>query len=91
MQTASQTQTALARPLFIQIGRRRYQVASFAQASQMYCRARDAHGEGASKTPSALIVDEHGAEVASVSYNGRVWPAAEWRADMRPLYDNRAA
>lgn len=92
-------QTAVATQMFIQIGRRRYQVASFEQASQMYCAARDAHdratGWGASKTPTASIVDEHGKPVAFVSYNGRVWAddprSRDWKPGATPLYDNREA
>ena len=82
--------TALANTLFIQIGRKRYQVASLKQASEMYCTARDASGLGASQMPPATIVDEAGAPVARISYNGCVWPPVE-TAGERPLYDNREA
>jgi hypothetical protein len=68
-----------------------YQVASYAQASQMFCIARDKAGEGASNTPSPLIVDDAGSVIAHVSYNGRVWPAEAWTVDAIPLYDNREA
>lgn len=74
--------------MFLQIGQRRYSVASFEQASQMFERARDACGEGASKTPTPLIVDETGAVIAHLSYNGRVWPGREWAPDVAPLFDN---
>ena len=81
--------TSLSEPLFIQIGRRRYQVASLEQASEMYCTARDASGMGASKVPEAMIVTASGRAVARVSYNGRVWPAEPWTPDMRPILDAR--
>jgi hypothetical protein len=81
----------LSKLMFLQVGERRYQVASFEQASQMFCIARDKNGEGASKTPSPLIVDDAGAVIAHVSYNGRVWPGSEWAANAAPLYDNRMA
>lgn len=80
---------AIAQPLFIQVGRRRYQVDGLQQASEMYCAARDASGKGASKTPDGKIVTANGTLVARVSYNGRVWPPEAYRADQQPLYDNR--
>lgn len=81
--------SALTKPMFLQVGDHRYQVASFAQASQMFCIARDKSGEGASSVPSPLIVDDAGEVIGHVSYNGRVWPGSEWTADATPLFDNR--
>jgi hypothetical protein len=75
-----------AKTMFLQIGKRRYQVASFENASQMFCKARDASGYGASKIKSPLIVDENGVPIARVSYNGRVWAGAEYVPDAVPLY-----
>lgn len=78
------------RELFLQIGQRRYQVASFEQASDMFCTARDASGLGASEIEErALIVSNTGVILAHVSYNGRVWAGPEYVADATPLYDNR--
>jgi hypothetical protein len=59
-----------AKMLFLQVGRKRYQVASFEQASAMFCLARDKSGNGASKIKSPLIVDENGSVIGHVSYNG---------------------
>jgi hypothetical protein len=81
----------LAKAMFLWVGGKTYEVASFAQASQMFCIARDKNGEGASKTPSPLIVDDTGSVIAHVSYNGRVWPGDAWTVDAIPLYDNREA
>src|ERR1700736_5998415 len=83
----------LIKAMFLHVGGKAYQVASFAQASQMFCIARDKNGEGASNTPSPLIVDDAGSVIAHVSYNGRIWAgaAAAWTSDARPLYDNRVA
>jgi hypothetical protein len=50
----------LTKPMFIQVGGRLYPIATFAQASQMFCIARDKSGEGNSSTPSPLIVDDAG-------------------------------
>jgi hypothetical protein len=79
----------IAPELFLQVGRKRYQVQSLEQASEFYCAARDRSGAGASRFPSAKIVTENGTEVASVSYNGRVWPAGDWKPGDTPIYDNR--
>ena len=75
--------------LYMQIGRKRYQVASLQEASEMFCAARDKSGHGASRTPDVTIVDERGETVARISYNGRVWPVGEWTPDQKPIYDNR--
>lgn len=59
--------------LFLQIGRKRYQVASIAQAVAMFTSARDASGLGASQIDRVTIVNEHGTHLYGISYNGRVW------------------
>jgi hypothetical protein len=78
-----------AKAMFLQIGRKRFQIASFEQASLMFCAARDKAGEGASRTPSPKIVDERGEVIGFVSYNGRVWAGVSYVPDAQPLYDNR--
>jgi len=85
------TATALAPTMFLQVGRKRYQVESFKQASEMFCAVRDKAGEGSSRTPTTLIVDEQGRVVGHVTYNGRVWAGlpTEWQVGTRPIYDNR--
>ena len=77
--------------MFLQVGRKRYQVETFQQASEVFCAARDKSGNGASRTPSPLILDEHGGAIGYVSYNGRVWAGAPqaWLSGTQPLYDNR--
>jgi hypothetical protein len=74
--------------IFLQIRRKRYQVESFKQASEMFCAARDKSGNGASRIPSPLIVDENGETIGYVSYNGRVWAGTPeaWQSGMQPLY-----
>lgn len=82
---------SLSPPIFLQIGHRRYQVDSYEQASTMFCTARDRMGEGASKTPSPLIVGSLGQVIGHVAYNGRVFagmPKA-WTASTAILFDNR--
>jgi hypothetical protein len=80
----------ITKPMFLQVGAKRYQVATFQQASEMFCKARDASGLGGSKIKTPLLVGEAGEVVGYVSYNGRVWAGSpqEWAADRAPLYDN---
>lgn len=75
--------------LFLQIGPRRIEVDSYAQASELFCAARDAYGEGASRTPRAILVRECGRIVGHVSYNGRVWAgeSQNWNSDTALFYD----
>ena len=75
--------------IFVQVGKRRFPVSDFAAASDLFCQTRDAYGKGASKTPKACVVNSNGETIARISYNGRVWPAAEWFDGMMPIYDNR--
>jgi hypothetical protein len=63
--------------LFLQIGRKRYQVASIQQAVDMYTAARDKSGHGASQMPRATIVNSNGTHLYGISYNGRVWGGAK--------------
>ncbi len=83
--------THITAPLFMQVGRKRYQIASLQQASQMFEKARDASHLGASKIRPALIVHADGTPFGYVSYNGRVWAGTpnDWQPDRTPLYDNR--
>lgn len=77
--------------MFMIVGGKRYPVDSFAQASQMFCIARDKAGEGASTVPTPPIVDTTGKIIAHVSYNGRVWSGDAWVPGATALYDNRVA
>jgi hypothetical protein len=72
----------------MRVGRKVYSVASLADASRLFCAARDAHGEGASRTPLPIIL-RNGAEWGHISYNGRVWSHLpnEWSPDDAPVYD----
>lgn len=81
--------TEISEPIFIQIGRKRYQVASYAEASRMFCKARDESGLGASQIATPHITDEHGNPIAYVAYNGRVFAGAakNWKAGTPILFD----
>lgn len=46
-------------------------IASVADASRIYLEHQDASGEGGSTFPSGKLAN--GADVAEISYNGRVW------------------
>lgn len=64
------------------IGRKSFQVASLAEASATYERARDASGKGYQSFPTGKITPGD----FSVSYNGKVWPAGPWAPGRTPLY-----
>lgn len=83
--------TVPTKTMFLQVGRKRYQIASFQEASEKFCVVRDASGLGASKTPTPLIVGEQGETVGYVAYNGRIFPGTpgSWKPGTQPLYDNR--
>lgn len=79
----------LPQELFLQIGKKRYQVASIGDAVAMHNAARDASEHGASKMPRVTIVNAYGTHLYGISYNGRVWDgdkpldgmnSAEWVA-----------
>lgn len=82
----------IAAPLTIHLGGRTYPVASLAEASRMFCAARDAAqfarrgGGGASRTPTPMLY-EGDRLVGYVSYNGRVWAGHphDWQPGMKPL------
>jgi hypothetical protein len=78
-----------AKTMFLQIGRKLFQVSSFEEASRMFCIARDKSGFGASKMRCPNIVDEDGGFIARISYNGRVWAEPDYVAGSVPVYDNR--
>lgn len=70
----------------LQIGNRFVTVRSFAEASQVYSRIRAKSGLGASKLPFGKIWQGN-IEVASVSYNGRVWSVGDWAETKKPLLE----
>ncbi len=72
--------------LTIKVGRKHYAVADYAQASAMFCAARDKSGLGASRLPNALIFSGQ-EQVAYVSYNGKVWPGTTYQPDATPLFN----
>lgn len=65
-----------------------YTARTLAGISAAYCKARDESGEGASTFPFPDIEDG-GAFVARLSYNGRVWPYGAYGESL-PLYDPAA-
>lgn len=78
--------------MYLRVGTKLYEVASFEHASKMFEKARDAalaRGIDPAKLHGQMIVDDTGRVIANVSYNGRVWPGADYQRDAVPLYDNR--
>ena len=61
--------------------------ATLAEISAKYEAARDISGMGASEFGSATVTDSRGHEVASVSYNGKVWPPGDWSKETKPLFN----
>lgn len=57
----------------------------FAAISAAWCAYRDAKGFGASRSSGVVIKDAAGQDAARVSYNGNVWPLAEWFPGQEPL------
>jgi len=74
--------------IFVVVSQCRFPVADFAAASALFRKTRDASGWVANQTPDASIINASGKEIARISYNGRVWPAAKWFDGMKPLYDS---
>jgi hypothetical protein len=74
--------------MYLQIGYIRFQILTLEEASRKFCIARDRAGEGATRTPTPLIVDERGVVIGHISYNGRVWSGSEYGVDAQLLYDN---
>ena len=59
---------------------------NYADASALFCEARDASGLGVSKLQGAAL--RKGMHVVGwISYNGKIWPSREWKSGMVPLFD----
>lgn len=74
------TMVATPARLALRIGRGRtlHEVADYAEASRIYCELRDRPGLGASRMPEGRIYDALTTKlVATLSYNGKVWDAAD--------------
>ena len=63
--------TEIAAALFMVVRRKRYPVASFKEASERFCAARDKSGFGASRTPEVTIVNGSGETVARRRFTSR--------------------
>jgi hypothetical protein len=62
-----------------------FAVSTFAEASEAYCEARDASGEGYHTFPEGLLALD--GETYRVSYNGRIWNGAkEWESGDKPVF-----
>jgi hypothetical protein len=64
-------------------------VSDFTEASRIYCARRDASGEGASTFDDGHVLDDAGAAMGRISYNGRVWGPGTYGTGDTPLWDNR--
>jgi len=70
--------------MHLKIRTKTYDVADLAEASRVYCAAREKSGLGASRFPSGEVFDG-GRWVARVSFNGNVWGNREWTPGEEPL------
>ena len=77
-----------AKVMYLQIGYKRFEIASFEEASLKFCMVRDRAGRGASQTPTPMIIDNGGGVIGHVSYNGRVWSGPVHSPKSELLYDN---
>lgn len=68
----------------IKIKGKTHEVKGLADASALYCQIRDESGEGGS-TFRPAVVRQNGKGIARISYNGNVWPMAEWTPGLTPL------
>ena len=73
--------------LFVCVGRKKLPFKGAAHASRAYRETIERLGIGGSKTPPCTIVNESGAIVAHVSYNGKVWAGAAWQSGDTPIYN----
>lgn len=78
--------------MFAKIGNSRtiHPVPNLAHASRCYVAMCEAMNLGSTDAPACRILDESGTVIAHVSFNGRVWPGAEWNEGSAPLYDPAA-
>lgn len=69
-----------------------YGANSLSELSAIYCRVRDATGEGNSTFGSVDVFDKARKHLGHVSYNGRVWSgtAKEWNNTSALIFDNAA-
>jgi hypothetical protein len=67
------------------IGKKSFPVASLAEASARYQRFRGM--KSSNRVGEGFVFDDHGVEVARVSYNGRVWAAGPWRPGREPIME----
>lgn len=74
--------------MILAIGRRKFSVASYKEASEKYVEVRA--DRPSSRMPNGQVF-ENAQQVAYVSYNGRVWPGSTYDAASVPVYDNRNA
>jgi hypothetical protein len=95
---APPAQAALpAGPLFLAIGKRRWRVRSFEDASRKFLATLERAGGfgvagGDVRVPTPMIVASGGRVIGHVGHNGRVWAGRprDWHEDTALLYDSRA-
>jgi len=65
----------------------RVEVADFSQAARQLRKWIEFENLGGGNLGQCVLVDDHGVEVATLSYNGRVWAPGPWEKNREPLYE----
>ena len=65
------------------IGKKVFAVVSLADASVRYQRFRGTKSR--TRVSEGVVTDEQGVVIATVSYNGRVWPPGMWKPGVNPI------
>lgn len=60
-------------------------LATLADCQRAYVEAREWADLGASQFGTGEVFDRFGQHVASISYNGRLWPPVPWHSGLVPL------
>jgi hypothetical protein len=83
------TQALVRSGYIVAIGEKRWPVQSLEEASALFVAARERWGEGASRTPTPMVLDADGTLIGHISYNGRVWAgdAGNWKPGTIPIHD----
>lgn len=64
-----------------------WDVESFQEASEVYCKLRDLSGEGYSTFRAGILVSDDRTKKWRVSYNGRIWAGTRHQPGVPAVYD----
>lgn len=83
------SQTTQPTRMWVTLGKERYAVSSFEEASTKFRQVIKGANVGVSDTPPAVILDDAGNVVGNITYNGKVLPGrpGDWKPGTKPLYN----